>query len=181
MKKLTYAEQLKHPNWQRKRLVVLEAAGWKCTSCSAADTTLHVHHKRYIKGRMAWEYDDAELVALCEGCHEADHSDREILDEILAKADHTAPVQAAISLLGGYFSGSYCLSGNLPGAAEAINSSIFLVGRLAAQLDIVALADIALLLRETHGYDESYWDPELKGLVADVERLSATLRALGDA
>jgi hypothetical protein len=73
MKKMTYAEQLKHPNWQRKRLQMLEAAKWICTCCEATDKTLHVHHKKYVKGRMAWEYDASELEVLCEDCHEAEH------------------------------------------------------------------------------------------------------------
>lgn len=60
MLKMAYRDQLLHPNWQRKRLEMLEAAGWECTSCGGAEKTLHVHHKRYVKGRMAWEYEADE-------------------------------------------------------------------------------------------------------------------------
>lgn len=33
MKKMTYTEQLQHPNWQRKRLEVMEAAEFSCELC----------------------------------------------------------------------------------------------------------------------------------------------------
>ena len=88
--KLTYKEQLLHTNWQRKRLEMLNAAGWKCVSCEAADQTLHVHHKRYIKGRMAWEYDESELAVLCDGCHRQEHDDMQVADELLAASDTAA-------------------------------------------------------------------------------------------
>lgn len=80
--KLTYKEQLLHPNWQRKRLEMLAASNWKCSGCGGTDTTLHVHHKRYIKGRMAWEYDIYELIVLCEKCHATEHSDGGLLQTI---------------------------------------------------------------------------------------------------
>lgn len=66
----SYADLLKDPRWQKKRLLVLEAAGWECSSCGANDKTLHVHHLRYVRGRMPWEYPNDELEVLCEGCHE---------------------------------------------------------------------------------------------------------------
>lgn len=87
MAKLTYSEQLKHPNWQRKRLERLELAGWECEGCGSKDITLHIHHKRYIKGRMAWEYENDELECLCETCHESHHALRERLDKALAAID----------------------------------------------------------------------------------------------
>lgn len=59
--KLSWSQQYKHPQWQRKRLEALEAAGWECENCGEKETTLNVHHKRYVKGRMIWEYDVSEL------------------------------------------------------------------------------------------------------------------------
>jgi len=64
----TYAEKLKDPRWQRKRLEVLQAAGWRCQSCGGSNDTLHVHHKRYRKCHP-WEYAAGELMCLCEPCH----------------------------------------------------------------------------------------------------------------
>lgn len=65
----TYAEKLQDPRWQRKRLEVLERAGWKCESCGKADAVLHVHHGRYAKGREPWEYSANQLYSLCKPCH----------------------------------------------------------------------------------------------------------------
>lgn len=73
MKRLTYGEQLAHPLWQKRRLEMLSAAGFKCQHCSDTESTLHVHHRKYRSGALAWEYEDHELVVLCETCHEAEH------------------------------------------------------------------------------------------------------------
>lgn len=97
--KMTYAQQLKHPNWQRVRLQMLEAAGWKCEECSAAEQMLHVHHKRYIKGRMAWEYSQSELQVLCADCHEEHHYIENELNELLAHISATE----ALALLRGFY------------------------------------------------------------------------------
>lgn len=35
--------------------------------------TLTVHHKRYILGKQAWEYEDDGLVTLCQHCHSKVH------------------------------------------------------------------------------------------------------------
>lgn len=85
MKRLTYAEQLLHPNWQRMRLRVLEAAKFACVGCEATTKTLHVHHKKYVKGRMAWEYELEDFEALCKDCHGAVHEVKEMLDGVIAE------------------------------------------------------------------------------------------------
>ena len=70
MTKQSYAEKLKHPNWQRKRLAILNRAGFKCEECGDGESTLHVHHCFYLPGREPWEYEDDELRALCQSCHD---------------------------------------------------------------------------------------------------------------
>jgi hypothetical protein len=85
--KLSYSEQLKHPNWQRRRLEVMSAARFECANCGDKESMLHVHHKRYIKGRLAWEYSDDELMCLCEGCHGVEHDARDFLETMLAAGD----------------------------------------------------------------------------------------------
>lgn len=86
--KLTYADQLKHPNWQRKRLEALSAADFTCKSCEAKEKTLHVHHKKYVKGRKAWEYSLSELEVLCEDCHGLEHDDRDLMEDLLSASWH---------------------------------------------------------------------------------------------
>jgi hypothetical protein len=83
-KTMTYSEQLRHPNWQRKRLEVLELHGFKCFCCGSKEKTLHVHHKKYIKGRMAWDYETDKFEALCEECHKEVHGAKERLDSVIA-------------------------------------------------------------------------------------------------
>lgn len=80
---LTWAEQYRHPQWQRRRLERLQAANYACESCEGTEATLHVHHRRYFRGRMVWEYSDAELEVLCEECHERVHQAREKLKTIV--------------------------------------------------------------------------------------------------
>ena len=69
MKKKTYAEQLKDPRWQKKRLKILERDYFMCTICLDDETTLHVHHLKYNK-IAPWDIDDKYLTTLCEHCHE---------------------------------------------------------------------------------------------------------------
>jgi len=63
-------EAYKDPRWQRKRLEVMEAAGFRCAHCGDASATLNVHHRYYIQGNKPWEYDDCVFTCLCEPCHE---------------------------------------------------------------------------------------------------------------
>ncbi len=73
---MSYAEKLKDPRWQKKRLQIMERDGWRCTECGDPNTTLHVHHLLYLPGREPWEYYDEFLITLCEDCHEREvHED----------------------------------------------------------------------------------------------------------
>lgn len=98
MEKMSYFDQLKNPKWQKKRLEMLEAANWECTECGSKDGTLHVHHKQYIKGRMAWEYSNDELMVVCEDCHDHQHQIGSELKELLALTDNAQ----ALGLLRGF-------------------------------------------------------------------------------
>lgn len=72
-KRKTYREWLLDPRWQKRRLECLEAAGFRCQRCRHTDKTLQVHHRRYYAGRKPWEYTDAQLIVLCDDCHELQH------------------------------------------------------------------------------------------------------------
>jgi 5-methylcytosine-specific restriction endonuclease McrA len=89
--KTDYAQQLLHPNWQRKRLEVLQDAEFHCERCGDGESTLHVHHKHYVKGRKAWEYTRHELSALCETCHQAEHDKWPARSALLAMLDVDGP------------------------------------------------------------------------------------------
>lgn len=62
--------QYKDPRWQKKRLKIMERDEFACVSCNSKDNTLNVHHNvPYRKNTKPWEYEDDELVTLCEECH----------------------------------------------------------------------------------------------------------------
>jgi hypothetical protein len=80
MSKKSYAELLKDPRWQRKRLEVLEKNDFQCQSCGDKTTQLHVHHGCYLRGRRPWEYEDQFYHVLCDSCHQLAHKKKDILD-----------------------------------------------------------------------------------------------------
>ena len=50
----TYSEKLKDPRWQKKRLEILDSAGWRCEDCGCGlqdGREFHVHHTAYISGK----------------------------------------------------------------------------------------------------------------------------------
>jgi len=67
---MTYAEKLKDPRWQKMRLKILERDEWTCQICGNKEETLHVHHKRYLRGKEPWDCPDIFLSTLCAPCHE---------------------------------------------------------------------------------------------------------------
>ena len=83
----SYSQKLRDPRWQKKRLEVLQSQGWVCACCSAQEQTLHVHHKHYVQGREPWEYEDNQLVVLCESCHSARHDADKKIHDLLARVD----------------------------------------------------------------------------------------------
>lgn len=93
--KKTYAEKLRDPRWQKKRLEILQLRGWKCVSCEDSEEELHVHHRYYISGRDPWEYPDWCYEVKCKSCHQHDHDWVQegftewetMVDELLAGSD----------------------------------------------------------------------------------------------
>lgn len=67
--KKTYAERLRHPRWQRRRLEVMGRDNFRCVECGDEETELHVHHKTYVWGREPWDYPLDNFATLCARCH----------------------------------------------------------------------------------------------------------------
>ena len=84
----TYAEKLKDPRWQRKRLEVFNRDNFRCQYCLNEHFTLHVHHLTYQYGFEPWEADDSDLTTICEDCHDLEHRieerNRRLFDNIYA-------------------------------------------------------------------------------------------------
>lgn len=65
----TYKEKLLDPRWQKKRLEIFKRDKFACKLCGDTETTLNIHHKKYIYGKNPWEYKNADLITLCQHCH----------------------------------------------------------------------------------------------------------------
>jgi len=76
---MSYEEQLNDVRWFEKRDEILQRDDYCCQDCLRGRdrlTTyikLHVHHIKYIAGRMAWEYPNGYLITLCDECHSKLH------------------------------------------------------------------------------------------------------------
>ena len=81
MNKSDYIKQIKSPKWQKRRLEIMQKDNFTCQICGDKESTLNVHHLVYHKGRNIWEYEDWELITLCEDCHEWQHSLKDALYE----------------------------------------------------------------------------------------------------
>lgn len=68
-----YLASFKRPEWQKRRLEIMERDSWACKLCGDTQVTLNVHHKWYEFGKLPWEYPDECLETLCDHCHEMEH------------------------------------------------------------------------------------------------------------
>ena len=169
---MTYKEQLLHPFWQRKRLQRLEASEWMCDHCSAQENTLHVHHKRYVKGRMAWEYENDELAVLCNKCHLDEHALDDLLKEMLSASSMWTTLGSVVPLVGGYLSANYAIGRELSDKAKAVSHPTFLMGTLASVAALCSAEKLAVFVRDVyasfpHGSIEI--DPAIQSLLVDLD------------
>lgn len=79
---MNYSELLLDPRWQKLRLDILYRDNWACLRCRRTDITLHVHHKKYIYGKLPWEYPPSNFETLCVRCHKGQHDSKPILNVI---------------------------------------------------------------------------------------------------
>lgn len=82
---MTYAEKLKDPRWQKKRLKIMQRDKFECWYCGDKESTLHVHHEEYI-GDNPWDTPNKHLLTLCEDCHEVEHLLKTREEKLLAVA-----------------------------------------------------------------------------------------------
>lgn len=95
---MTYAEKLKDPRWQKKRLEIMQRDDFTCRDCGDTTKTLNVDHRFYRKGYDPWEYDDADLWTLCEDCHSLISKLRQQLIERIGRLG-SCELEQAIRLL----------------------------------------------------------------------------------
>lgn len=70
----SYAQKLRDPRWQRRRLEIMGRDKFACRMCGDSKSTLNVHHIFYTRGADPWDYPDTALVTTCEACHEELHA-----------------------------------------------------------------------------------------------------------
>jgi 5-methylcytosine-specific restriction endonuclease McrA len=87
----TYAEKLKDPRWQKKRLRVMERDKFECRDCGATDKSLQVHHCKYSKGEP-WDTDDQLLMTLCDDCHKERQAVENEMRDIMGWAFSNSPI-----------------------------------------------------------------------------------------
>lgn len=135
MAKMPYFEQLRSPNWQRRRLEIMSRDEFMCRACYDQESTLNVHHKHYIKGRMAWEYGDDELVTLCEACHEDMHRQADVMKRIFSMLPLDGPcsVNEALALVAGF--ASRRINGDFS-QFESLSQYMFQLGAIAAHIEL---------------------------------------------
>ena len=98
---MKYHDQLKHPEWQKKRLEVMDYCGFECQLCGDKDTQLNVHHPFYRRGAMIWQYAKEELQCLCEKCHKEAHAiDEKIKKELALTNQLGFGVDTKLEILG---------------------------------------------------------------------------------
>jgi hypothetical protein len=69
---MTYKEKLLDPRWQKKRLEILQRDNFRCQKCYDENSTLHIHHRKYLKNIEPWDCSSNLLVTLCERCHSSE-------------------------------------------------------------------------------------------------------------
>ncbi len=140
---IPWKDQYKHPLWQKKRLEALEKAEYICQKCYDGESTLHVHHKRYVKGRKIWEYSIGELAVLCEGCHQEMHAEQDMLKEILARL-HPEGWSEVIGLVAGYChnAGGPCYTNLSDTGILGVSPFLEAIGRLAAEATLLRIGEI---------------------------------------
>jgi hypothetical protein len=72
---LPYKEYLQTPEWQERRLRIIERDGHRCQVCNSPDR-LNVHHRDYT--RRGYE-NDADLTTLCQKCHQVFHENSRLV------------------------------------------------------------------------------------------------------
>jgi len=77
MKKETKKSVFLDPQWQKKRLEIMQRDGFACKLCDNKERTLNVHHTYYDDNKRdtPWDYPDRCLITICDVCHEREHEE----------------------------------------------------------------------------------------------------------
>lgn len=88
-----YAQKLRDPRWQKRRLEIFQRDGFRCRACKTDEVELHVHHLKYT-GSNPWDAGNGDLETLCADCHRA----REDANREMAEFIRTAGTKSLLLL-----------------------------------------------------------------------------------
>lgn len=80
---MTYQEKLTDPRWQKKRLEIMHRDSFTCQLCGDTETTLNVHHKKYLANTEPWDYPNDNFQTLCKHCHQCAEQAKKYGDELI--------------------------------------------------------------------------------------------------
>lgn len=69
---MAYKDLLLLPEWQRKRLEILQRDNFRCVFCTDSRSTLQVHHEAYMGN--PWDISSDKLKTVCCHCHTVIHT-----------------------------------------------------------------------------------------------------------
>lgn len=128
----TYAEKLKDPRWQRKRLEIMERDGFACHACGELTKPLNIHHCYYIPKTAPWDYPSESLVSLCENCHnEITFRLPHVLQQ-LKTPDDVCRWSSLMTLIGSSESQSFTMATKAAFAMDTLKTATTKTGQLAA-------------------------------------------------
>lgn len=82
-----YGHKLQLPQWQIKRMEIMNRDLYKCQKCfrgvGELKDSLSVHHRHYIPGREPWDYPGELLITLCNDCHKKEEDCAKIGQELV--------------------------------------------------------------------------------------------------
>lgn len=129
-------EAYRHPEWQKKRLEIMQRDGFSCKRCGSKDDTLNVHHGYYLKDHKPWEYPNQSLHTLCEICHKI-VQDKLATAKTLIGSLSIGDIDRLIGYAAGLvvMRGDYCFdvrslmtAGLIKGVADALEADTLRVG-----------------------------------------------------
>jgi len=84
MENKSYAEKLKNPRWQKKRLEIFQRDQFRCMECFSDEKSLQVHHIAY-KGKNPWDTPNNLLITYCYECHQKEEDKLKAAGEMFVK------------------------------------------------------------------------------------------------
>ena len=81
--KTNYQRKLAHPDWQKKRLEVMQRDKFRCQHCISNEKELHVHHLYYLPNTEPHNYPLDAFMTLCYECHEREELDLKYYSTLL--------------------------------------------------------------------------------------------------